>query len=64
MNYEYIRIDLMLLLPYGYDIKWMYSAPDCEYREDYLCFFVLKGSKTHTRIALSYPNVFTNNPHI
>ena len=55
---EYLRIELLRLIPYGYDIKWMYSANDCEYREDYCCFFVLKGSKTHTAIAMKYGDVF------
>lgn len=58
MKYEYMRIDLLKLIPYGMDIKWMYSAPDCEYREDYCCFFVLKGSKTHTLVSLKYGDVF------
>lgn len=58
MKYEYTRIELMRLLGYGLDIQWLYSAPDCEYREDYLCFFVLKGSPTHTKIALKYGDVF------
>lgn len=59
MKYQYARIDLMELLPHGMDIKWMYTAPDCEYREDYQCFFVLKGSKTHTMIAVKYGDVFS-----
>jgi len=58
LKLEYARIDLMRLLPYGLDIKWMYSAPDCEYREDYQCFFVLKGSRTHSAIAVKYGDVF------
>ena len=58
MKYEYVRIELMKLLSYGYDIKWMYNAPDCEYREDYQCFFILKGSKTHTLITMKYGDVY------
>lgn len=58
MKYEYVRIELIKLLSHGYDIEWMYTAPECEYRDDYLCFFVLKGSKTHTLITMKYGDVY------
>jgi hypothetical protein len=58
MKYEYARVDLIKLIPYGIDIKWMYSANDSEYREDYCCFFVLKGSRTYTLVSLKYGDVF------
>ena len=56
--YEYVRLDLVFLLPFGIKANWLHSAPDCEYREDYQCFFILKGSKTHTMAALKYGDVF------
>lgn len=48
----------MNLLQFGTDINWLHTASDSEWREDYLCFFVLKGSKTHTKVALMYGDVF------
>jgi hypothetical protein len=60
MKYEYLRIDLLRLLPYGLDADWLHQQPDVEYREDYQCFFILKGSKTHTLAALKYGDIFEN----
>lgn len=57
-RYEYIRIDLMSLLAYGIKVNWLHQADDCEYREDYQCFFILKGSRTHTMAALKYGDIF------
>ena len=58
MKLEYIRLDLIHLLSYGLDINWLHQADDCEYREDYCCFFILKGSRTHILAALKYGDVF------
>jgi hypothetical protein len=63
MKLEYIRIDLMQLLidhlgqasTSAFD--YLRTAPDCEYREDYQCFFVLVGSQTYSWIALKYPEL-------
>lgn len=38
-------------------LKYLQQASDCEYREDYQCFFILKGSHTHSWIALRYPEL-------
>lgn len=65
MSYEYIRIDMMRVVLTNIDLdnslalKYLHSATDCEYREDYQCFFVLKGSHTHSWIALKYPDLIT-----
>ena len=58
MNYEYVRVDLFRLLPYGIEANWLHNQPDCEWREDYQCWFILKGSKTHTIAALKFDNIF------
>lgn len=58
MKYEYIRIDLFNLMPYGVAADWFHKQPDCEFREDYQCFFILKGSKTHTMAALKFGELF------
>jgi hypothetical protein len=58
MQYEYVRIDLMRLISYGTQANWLHSAADCEYREDYQCFFILKGSKTYTMAVLKYGDIF------
>jgi hypothetical protein len=58
MKLEYVRIDLMHLLPFGTDADWLHTATNSEYREDYQCFFILKGSPTHTLAALKYGDVF------
>jgi hypothetical protein len=58
MKYEYVRIDLMRLIEFGAEVNWLHTASDSEYREDYQCFFILKGSKTHTKAALLYGDVF------
>lgn len=63
MNYEYIRIDMMTLLDFSVDYNKLKGMPDLECREDYQCFFVLKGSRTHTWLALNYPDVFEHNPY-
>ena len=58
MNYEYVRVDLFRLLSYGIEANWLHNQPDCEWREDYQCWFILKGSKTHTIAALKFDNIF------
>lgn len=58
MKLEYVRIDLIHLLAFGSDADWLHHAGDSEYREDYQCFFILKGSPTHTLAALKYGDVF------
>jgi hypothetical protein len=58
MKLEYLRIDDFRLISLGIRANWLHSLPDVEYREDYLCFFVLKGSKSHTAIALKYGDIF------
>jgi hypothetical protein len=57
-KYEYVRLDLIFLLSFGTEANWLFHQPDCEYREDHQCFFILKGSKTHTMAALKYGDVF------
>jgi hypothetical protein len=58
VKYEYVRIDSFSLLIKGISAKWFSQQPDCEWREDYQCFFILKGSRTHTLAALKYGGVF------
>jgi hypothetical protein len=57
-QYEYMRIDDFRLISLGIRAKWLHSLPDVEYREDYSCFFVLKGSKSHTLIAIKFGDIF------
>ena len=58
IKYEYVRIDSFDLLLKGYSARWLSHQSDCEWREDYQCFFILKGSKTHTMAALKYGDIF------
>ena len=58
MKYEYVRIDPFSLLQHGTDANWFHEQSDCEWRDDYQCFFILKGSKTHTMAALKFGNIF------
>ncbi len=61
MKLEYCRIEDFRLLSLGVDARtwtWLYNLPDVEYRRDYCCFFVLKGSSSHTQIALKLGDVF------
>ena len=57
MKYTYIRIDEMTLFNYPRLVLWLQDQPDVEHREDYLCWFVRAGSKTHTWLAVTYPEV-------
>jgi hypothetical protein len=63
MKYEYIRIDMMRVVITNIDedsttaLTYLQQSNDCEYREDYQCFFVLKGSPTHSWVALRYPDL-------
>ena len=61
MKYEYMKIEDFRLLSLGItadDWTWLYNQPDVEYRHDYCCFFVLKGSPTHTAITIKLGDVF------
>ncbi len=58
MKYEYVRIDVFRLFTKEKDFSWLHEQADCEYREDYQCFFILKGSRTHTLAALKYGDIF------
>jgi hypothetical protein len=43
---------------YNDNLDWLKALPDVEYRDDYQCFFVLKGSPSHTAIAMKLGDVF------
>lgn len=71
MKLEYKRIDVLKVIdvsssnlteyrPHTYqsNLDWLKSLSDVEYREDYQCFFVLKGSSSHTAIAMKLGDVF------
>lgn len=58
MKLEYLRIDMLRLIEMNVLLTWLHQAPDCEWRPDYECFFILKGSKTHSWLALQYENIF------
>jgi hypothetical protein len=63
---EYVRIDLMTIVnisqgittAYWETTNWFQTQPDSEWRDDHQCFFVVKGSPTHTLAALKYGDVF------
>ena len=69
---EYKRIDVLSIIeisqfgmtsldrPHTYEsnLQWLQALPDVEYRHDYQCFFVLKGSPSHTAIAMKLGDVF------
>jgi hypothetical protein len=57
-NYEYLRIDMMEIINKNIEFDWLHQAPDSEWRDDYQCFFIRKGSQTHTLIALKYGDIF------
>ncbi len=61
MKLEYMRIDDFRLLSLKFSANewtWLYNLPDVEYRNDYCCFFVLKGSRSHTQIVMKYGDIF------
>jgi hypothetical protein len=58
MKYEYVRIDMMKLIQLGTALDYLHQAPDSEWRDDYQCFFILKGSKTYTWLAMKYEGIF------
>jgi hypothetical protein len=71
MKYEYLRIDVLNIIEvsqfglvsggphtYNSNLDWLKALPDVEYRNDYQCFFVLKGSPSHTAIAMKLGDVF------
>lgn len=69
---EYMRIDVLSIIEvsqfgltsldrshtYESNLQWLQSLADVEYRDDYQCFFVLKGSSSHTAIAMKLGDVF------
>ena len=55
---EYLRIDLMSMINRPKDRLWLDSQPDCEWRYDYQCWFILKGSRTHIMAELKFGPVF------
>jgi len=64
MKLEYIRIDMIKLIlsnithdPKG-ALEFLESAPDAEWRGDYQCFFIPKGSHTHTWLAMKHGEIF------
>ena len=57
-KYEYVRVDVFKLFIIEKDPSWFHQQKDCEYREDYQCWFILKGSPTHTLAALKYGDIF------
>lgn len=63
MNYEYHRIDMMRVVIINIEedsndpINYLRTAKDSEYREDYQCFFVRKGTPTANWIALKWPEL-------
>jgi hypothetical protein len=57
-KHQYVRIDTFNLLVRGISVQWLHLQPDCEWREDHQCFFILKGSKTHILAALKYGDIF------
>ena len=72
MKLEYARIDVLSIInvsqfgmttldrPHTYDdnLEWLHGLADVEYRHDYQCFFVLKGSPSYTAIAMKLGDVF------
>jgi hypothetical protein len=60
MKYEYIRIDMLKVILSNIEhdtenpLNYLRSAPDVEWRDDYQCYFILKGSPTHSWIAMKY----------
>lgn len=58
---EYLRIDDLRLIEHGVNAKtwvWLNQLPDVEYRNDYACHFILKGSPSHTAIVMKLGDVF------
>lgn len=58
MTLTYLRIDDLRLISLGIQARWLFSLPEVEYREDYLCFFVQVGSPSHTAIVMKYGDIF------
>ena len=60
MKYEYIRIDKirLLLMNIEFDCNILEGMSDVEVRHDHNCYFLRKGSKTHTWLGLKYPQIF------
>jgi hypothetical protein len=58
IKHQYVRVDTFNLLLKGISAQWLHDQKHCEWREDYQCFFILKGSLTHTLAALKYGDIF------
>jgi hypothetical protein len=60
MKLDYIRIDMLKVVLSNIEhesetpLDYLKSAADAEYREDHQCWFVLRGSPTHSWIAIKY----------
>lgn len=63
MKHEYVRIDMLKVIITNIDtessdcLDFLKTAMDCEYREDYQCFFVRKSTPTYTWLAVKYPEL-------
>jgi len=64
MNPDYVRIDMVKLLlsniehdPKG-ALEYLETASDVEWRHDYQCFFIRKGTLTHSWLALKHGELF------
>jgi hypothetical protein len=71
MKSEYLRIDMLTIIglsrfglvsggvhTYDDNLDWLKALPQVEYRHDYQCFFVEKGSPSHTAIAMKFGDIF------
>ena len=58
MPYEYVRIDIIRMIGQPDARHWLDTQSDCEWRQDYQCWFILNGSKTHTMAALKFGDIF------
>ena len=66
MKYEYLRVDVLSIVNVSHstgtelfdNLNWFQTQPDVEWRPDYQCFYILKGSHTHTLAALKYGDIF------
>ena len=59
MTYLYARLDAMRCMNWtAEELNWLRHAPDVEYREDYLCWFIRRESKTYTYLVLKHGNIF------
>jgi hypothetical protein len=67
MKYEYVRIDMIKVIMTNIEqddsnaLDFLKTASDCEYREDYQCFFVRRATPTYTWLAVKYPELIDAN---